>query len=136
MEDIDWEIVWDAGSIIGSIVSVLLGVAAAFLGIYLTFITASDVLYLSFPTYRTAINRNYDGRALRGLKLVSQDAIKSVDESYRDNRSAFTIYVQKRLGTYIFAATMLVLISTNGQSIREILTKVLIVVFQSIGLIK
>lgn len=111
--------------------STILGVAVFLVLMILPIITALDMLYILSPNGRNHIlKKGLDGRdGSRRFKLISKDAVEAVDEAEVEGKSCVKIYLKKRIGMYIVAGvlSMVLLLGVDFlvPIIRELLSGVI-----------
>lgn len=135
MKDLDYGLIYGLADKISHAVSIILGFVAIMLVIWLTVVTAVDVLYLSWPVMQGTLERKFDGKQFGGLRLLSDDARDAVVEAAAHGTSAAVIYLKKRIITYLFAAFLLYLVITGGSNIRAIVEKGVVGILKAMGLI-
>lgn len=114
-----YEILYGTASVAAEFVGFILGLVAIFLASYLTLITATDIVYMTIPGVRQLLKKTIKNQQIAGLRIISQDAIKSMEEGYSTDRSPLIIYLKKRLITYIVAAVLLFLILTGNTVMKN-----------------
>lgn len=135
MKDLDYGLIYGLADKISHAVSIILGFVAVILVIWLTVVTAVDVMYISWPVMQSVMERKFDGKKFGGLRLLSEDARNAVDEAAANGTSATVLYLKKRMITYLFAAFLLYLVITGGSNIREIVEKGVVGILRAMGLL-
>lgn len=120
-------------STITDIVAFILGILAWFLAAFLTIVTAMDVLFLTYPIFQDYVIRKWDHKKMFGIRIISEDARLSLEQS-ADGSHPLAIYIRKRLKTYLFAATLLVIIITGGSDLRMFIVDALLRLFEALGI--
>lgn len=99
---------------IEKILSLTLGILIVMICLGIPLITALDIAYMSLPIFRnkfTNLNLKQSGK----IRFISNDAIQSLEESFmREDGNALSIYLRKRLGTYIIVAIVLTVVLAGG----------------------
>lgn len=112
---------------IENIVGVVLGIAVYSMTIILSVITAFDIGYITMPILRDLIDQyRFDGTKKNILRFVSRDAVSSVEEATVsiDGRSALSIYLYKRIKTYIISAVLIIVFVGEFDAIRNLISLV------------
>lgn len=112
---------------IENIVGVVLGIAVYSMTIILSVVTAFDVGYITMPILRDLIDQyRFDGTKKNILRFVSRDAVSSVEEATVsiDGRSALSIYLYKRIKTYIISAVLIIVFVGEFDAIRNLISLV------------
>lgn len=117
---------YTVGTFISKGVSLILGLIAVFIALFLTLVTACDVAYLAFPFMKGLMKVNFKGKELGGLRIVSKDAIKAYEDGCSTDQSPWVLYLKYRFKAYIIAALTLFLMVTGGESLREFITNILL----------
>lgn len=121
--DVDFIKLYEVNNLVEKVTSVVLGVIAYGIIILLTIVTAVDIAYITIPVFREAVQRaRWDGTKAIALKLVSKDAIASVEwvTIYENNKSPLGVYLKKRLWTYIISMGILTIILGGSETITNI----------------
>ena len=121
--NIDILSIYNTAEVIGDTTGLILGIIAYSIAIFMTLITTLDVAYITIPIFRTAMKSfRWDGSNERGLSAVSKDAVSAVEESYTLclDKSALSIYLGKRLISYLIAVFVLFLILGGMGYIQDI----------------
>lgn len=133
MKNYDYEMLYGFTSTITDIVAFILGILAWFLAAFLTIVTAMDVLFLTYPIFQDYVIRKWDHKKMFGIRIISEDARLSLEQS-ADGSHPLAIYIRKRLKTYLFAATLLVIIITGGSDLRMFIVDALLRLFEALGI--
>lgn len=134
MKEYDYEMLYGFTSTITNIVAFILGLLAWFLAAFLTIVTAMDVLFLTYPIFQDYMIRKWDHKKMNGIRLVSEDARLSLDESHSSGEHPLVLYLKKRIKTYLFAATLLVIIITGGDDLRMFIVDMLLRLLGALGI--
>lgn len=134
MKEYDYEMLYGFTSTITSVVAFILGLLAWFLAAFLTIVTAMDVLFLTYPIFQDYMIRKWDHKKMNGIRLVSEDARLSLEESHSSGEHPLVLYLKKRIKTYLFAATLLVIIITGGDDLRMFIVGMLLRLFGAFGI--
>lgn len=121
-------------STITNVVAFILGLLAWFLAAFLTIVTAMDVLFLTYPIFQDYMIRKWDHKKMNGIRLVSEDARLSLEESHSSGEHPLVLYLKKRIKTYLFAATLLVIIITGGDDLRMFIVDMLLRLLGALGI--
>lgn len=134
MKEYDYEMLYGFTSTITNVVAFILGLLAWFLAAFLTIVTAMDVLFLTYPIFQDYMIRKWDHKKMNGIRLVSEDARLSLEESHSSGEHPLVLYLKKRIKTYLFAATLLVIIITGGDDLRMFIVDMLLRLFGALGI--
>lgn len=134
MKEYDYEMLYGFTSTITNIVAFILGLLAWFLAAFLTIVTAMDVLFLTYPIFQDYMIRKWDHKKMNGIRLVSEDARLSLEESHSSGEHPLVLYLKKRIKTYLFAATLLVIIITGGDDLRMFIVDMLLRLLGALGI--
>lgn len=134
MKEYDYEMLYGFTSTITDVVAFILGLLAWFLAAFLTIVTAMDVLFLTYPIFQDYMIRKWDHKKMNGIRLVSEDARLSLEESHSSGEHPLVLYLKKRIKTYLFAATLLVIIITGGDDLRMFIVDTLLRLFEALGI--
>lgn len=135
MDDLNYELMYGVVRTVSNIISWLFGMIVVILCAYVALITACDVVYLSLPILRENLKKLYDGSMPGGLHLVSDDALNSLEEAYRTDGHPMTIYLRRRISTYMFLAITVTVLVTGGESLMKIIGNSVYKLLQAIGFI-
>lgn len=134
MKEYDYEMLYGFTSTITNVVAFILGLLAWFLAAFLTIVTAMDVLFLTYPIFQDYMIRKFDHKKMNGIRLVSEDARLSLEESHSSGEHPLVLYLKKRIKTYLFAATLLVIIITGGDDLRMFIVDMLLRLLGALGI--
>ncbi len=134
MKEYDYEMLYGFTSTITNVVAFILGLLAWFLATFLTIVTAMDVLFLTYPIFQDYMIRKWDHKKMNGIRLVSEDARLSLEESHSSGEHPLVLYLKKRIKTYLFAATLLVIIITGGDDLRMFIVDMLLRLLGALGI--
>jgi cytochrome b subunit of formate dehydrogenase len=134
VKEYDYEMLYGFTSTITDVVAFILGLLAWFLAAFLTIVTAMDVLFLTYPIFQDYMIRKWDHKKMNGIRLVSEDARLSLEESHSSGEHPLVLYLKKRIKTYLFAATLLVIIITGGDDLRMFIVDTLLRLFEALGI--
>lgn len=134
MKEYDYEMLYGFTSTITDVVAFVLGLLAWFLAAFLTIVTAMDVLFLTYPIFQDYMIRKWDHKKMNGIRIVSEDARLSLEESHSSGEHPLVLYLKKRIKTYLFAATLLVIIVTGGDDLRMFIVDTLLRLFEALGI--
>lgn len=134
MKEYDYEMLYGFTSTITDVVAFILGLLAWFLAAFLTIVTAMDVLFLTYPIFQDYMIRKWDHKKMDGIRIVSEDARLSLEESHSSGEHPLVLYLKKRIKTYLFAATLLVIIITGGDDLRMFIVDTLLRLFEALGI--
>lgn len=134
MKEYDYEMLYGFTSTITNVVAFILGLLAWFLAAFLTIVTAMDVLFLTYPIFQDYMIRKWDHKKMNGIRLVSEDARLSLEESHSSGEHPLVLYLKKRIKTYLFAATLLVIIITGGDDLRMFIVDMLLRLLGALGI--
>ena len=134
MKEYDYEMLYGFTSTITNVVAFILGLLAWFLAAFLTIVTAMDVLFLTYPIFQDYMIRKWDHKKMNGIRIVSEDARLSLEESHSSGEHPLVLYLKKRVKTYLFAATLLVIIVTGGDDLRMFIVDMLLRLFGALGI--
>lgn len=134
MKEYDYEMLYGFTSTITNVVAFILGLLAWFLAAFLTIVTAMDVLFLTYPIFQDYMIRKWDHKKMNGIRFVSEDARLSLEESHSSGEHPLVLYLKKRIKTYLFAATLLVIIITGGDDLRMFIVDMLLRLLGALGI--
>lgn len=134
MKEYDYEMLYGFTSTITNVVAFILGLLAWFLAAFLTIVTAMDVLFLTYPIFQDYMIRKWYHKKMNGIRLVSEDARLSLEESHSSGEHPLVLYLKKRIKTYLFAATLLVIIITGGDDLRMFIVDMLLRLLGALGI--
>lgn len=134
MKEYDYEMLYGFTSTITNVVAFILGLLAWFLAAFLTIVTAMDVLFLTYPIFQDYMIRKWDHKKMNGIRIVSEDARLSLEESHSSGEHPLVLYLKKRVKTYLFAATLLVIIITGGDDLRMFIVDMLLRLLGALGI--
>ena len=134
MKEYDYEMLYGITVMITNVAAFILGLLAWFLAAFLTIVTAMDVLFLTYPIFQDYMIRKWDHKKMDGIRLVSEDARLSLEESHSSGEHPLVLYLKKRIKTYLFAATLLVIIITGGDDLRMFIVDMLLRLFEALGI--
>lgn len=116
--------------------SLAMGLLAYAIVVGIPLVTAFDLFYIMNPAARNKITNLNRGKA-GAIRFITNDAISAIEESALSNASSVSVYVKKRIKTYILTAIILtLLIGGMWDIVVRLITKfVTIIVFMvmSIG---
>ena len=121
--NVDLDTIEEIESIIGNWSGKLLGIIALGIVIFITFVTAMDIMYITIPAMREFTRKkNLDGsEADRRFKLVSPDAVRATNGfAVGDNDNALKAYLCSRVKTYIIDFVIVGLIVGGSGHLTDI----------------
>lgn len=133
--EIDYRLLYSVSDVVNNIVSLFFGLIIVGITVFLSLITACDLLYINYPIIRGKIDESFDGTHFGGMRLVSEDAKSALNEAYMENKHPVRLYLQKRMKTYIISAFTLFLLVTGGESLRGFATTVVLKALEAFGFI-
>lgn len=133
--EVDYTMLKRVEDITSTIVGGLLGFVAVLIVIILPITTALDILYLTSPAFtELARVRRWDNEEQRVFRVISLDAIRSYEESSRDiGVMPITVYLKKRLPTYIISMAILTFIMVGNDSIIALSQNVVASIIKVLG---
>ena len=120
--------------LVDTVASVILGMIAYSIVALLTIVTAIDIAYITLPAFRERVQAlKWDGSKHFYLRAVSRDAILAVEEAVLSGlgKSAVSIYLWRRLKTYIISMTILIIIVGGGTFIKNFIVKVIVTILRA-----
>lgn len=133
--DIDYRLLYSVSDFVNSFISLFFGLIIVGITVFLSLITACDLLYMQYPIIRGKIDEAFDGTHFGGIRLVSEDAKSSLNEAYSENKSPMRVYLFKRMKTYVISAVTLFILITGGESLRLLATDIVIRALSAFGFI-
>ena len=140
--DVDFGMLDGFISTLTSIGYVLFSVFAFVLAIYISFVTAFDLLYINFPAIQYfASKRNLDwsiDESKLKISVISRDAYKAVleKESSDTYRNVNVIYIRKRVFAYIRMAIILTILIAGPRLILPLADVLLRPLLETLGIMK
>lgn len=133
--DVDLDTIEEIETIIARWSSIILGLLALGIAVFIVAITAMDIMYITIPALREYTKKhNLDGSEEdRRFKLVSPDAVRAINEftcGMTDN--ALKTYLFMRVKTYIIDFVIIGLIVGGSGHITRIIVAVADVVMKVI----
>ena len=140
--DVDFGMLDGFISTLSSIGFVLFSVFAFVLAVYISFVTAFDLLYINFPSIQYfASKRNLDGsidESKLKIRIISRDAYKAVleKESSDTYKNVNVIYIRKRVFAYIRIAIILTILIAGPRLILPLADVLLRPLLETLGIMK
>ena len=99
---------------VSNFLSIFLGLMVYAIVIWLPIITAIDMVYLTMPATRDKFPKKAVGDDTK-VRFISKDAYTALNESEwtGGEKSAVSIYLRKRIKTYVIVGSLLVLLVTG-----------------------
>ena len=135
-DGLDYELIYGIGDTIFKAISIIFGFLIVFILLYLMLVTTMDVVYLTFPVIQEKLRDYFDNKKLFGLKLLSDDAINSLEEAHTNpDQNVWVIYLKKRVITYLVSAFLLYLLYNGGADISKLVASNVIRILKALKLI-
>lgn len=123
---IDQIMLWESTSIIGKIVSLVLGFLTLIILILVPIIIALEVAYIAFPPLREALDEYKvqmdDGKGVRNVALgfVLRDAVEAVKQANVEQigkKSAMWIYLELKIKSVLFIGYILCIVLQGSSTL-------------------
>lgn len=133
--EVDLDTIEEIETIIANWSSIILGLVALGIAMFIVFVTAMDIMYITIPALREYTRKhNLDGSEEdRRFKLVSPDAVRATNEfacGATDN--AIKTYLGMRIKTYIIDFVIIGLIVGGSGHITRIIVSLADVIMKVI----
>lgn len=97
-------------SFLSRLFSTLFGIIVPLISILLFITTGFDFMYLLITPMQQMMDKLLDGKRLGGFRLVSNDAIISLEQSHVTGKNCMILYLKKRSKTYIVVVVLMYLV--------------------------